>query len=272
MLRVSGKRLQAVLIATLCCAMAQPGLGQGTAKDDSATWNEFAEWVKSAAPPPGAERMMLRVRYVEHLISTGVPREEAARRFSLIDAYRRGSIERERIYWDGVFKFRGGPNTPLRLLQESVRDVKPGSALDIAMGGGRNAVYLASLGWKVTGYDMSREAIAAARQAAESAKVNIEAVEATHESFEFGESRWDLAVISYSYVNPADSAWSTRLYRALKPGGMVVIQETMPASVAPADLLANWKAFRVLRYEQPETSSDDWLPNQPYLRIVLRKP
>ena len=70
---------------------------------------------------------------------SGTPARVSARRFSLIDAYRRGSIERERIYWDGVFKFRGGPNTPLRLLQESVRDVKPGGALDIAMGGGRNA-------------------------------------------------------------------------------------------------------------------------------------
>ncbi len=216
--------------------------------------------------------MLLRTRYVEHLVSTGVPREEAARRFSLVDAYRRGSIERERIYWDGVFKFRGGPNAPLRLLQEIAHDLKPGTALDIAMGGGRNAVYLASLGWKVTGYDMSTEALAMARSTAQSAKVDLEAVEATHDSFEFGEGRWDLAVISYAYVNPTDAAWPARLYRALKPGGIVVVQETVPPNSTPAEIISNWKVFRLLRFEQPEAPSDDWLPNQPYLRLVLRKP
>jgi len=39
---------------------------------------------------------------------------------------------------------------------------KPGTALELAMGEGRNAVFLAELGWKVTGLELTRAGIAKA--------------------------------------------------------------------------------------------------------------
>jgi hypothetical protein len=56
--------------------------------------------------------------------------------------------------WDGVYSdatpvFSTAPNT---FMTEAVKGLKPGRALDIGMGQGRNSVYLAKLGWKVTGF------------------------------------------------------------------------------------------------------------------------
>ena len=258
----------ALLVATLPALGQAPGAARG---EEEALWRDFAAWVGQLTPAPESAGAFIRARYVEHLVATGVSREEALRRFSVIDAYRRGSVERERIYWDGLFKLRGGPNQPLRLLQEVVRGAKPGVALDVAMGSGRNSIFLASIGWQVTGYDMSQPALDAAKAAAAKAGTAITTVNATHDAFEFGEARWDLIVISYAYVDPSDPAWPARLQRALKPGGLIVMQETVRPGATAASVVANWSAFRVLRFEQPEASSEDWLPNQPYLRLVLRK-
>lgn len=46
---------------------------------------------------------------------------------------------------------------------EATRGLKPGAALDAAMGQGRNALYLAQVGWNVTGFDVSEVGTAAAR-------------------------------------------------------------------------------------------------------------
>jgi methylase of polypeptide subunit release factors len=41
-----------------------------------------------------------------------------------------------------------------------VKGLKPGIALDVCMGEGRNCIFLAGLGWKVTGFDVSDVAVA----------------------------------------------------------------------------------------------------------------
>jgi 2-polyprenyl-3-methyl-5-hydroxy-6-metoxy-1,4-benzoquinol methylase len=56
----------------------------------------------------------------------------------------------------------GFEKQPNRLLVDAVAKRKPGRALDVAMGQGRNALYLASRGWKVTGVNFSDEGVRAA--------------------------------------------------------------------------------------------------------------
>ncbi|MGW1894355.1 class I SAM-dependent methyltransferase [Streptomyces sp. NPDC002004] len=53
----------------------------------------------------------------------------------------------------------------------------PGRALDIGCGTGRHAVHLAQRGWRVTGVDLVREALAAARERAAREGVDVEWVE-----------------------------------------------------------------------------------------------
>jgi SAM-dependent methyltransferase len=99
-----------------------------------------------------------------------------------------------------------------------VKGRKPGRALDVGMGQGRNALYLASLGWRVTGIDISDEGLRQAREAAVARKLTIEAVNADANSWDFGVEKWDLVVLIYAGCD--DNA----VKRSLKRGGLVVTE------------------------------------------------
>ena len=63
---------------------------------------------------------------------------------------------------------------PNRFLVAEVGDLEPGRALDLACGEGQNAIWLATLGWRVTGVDYSEVAIGKAIARAERDGVDIE--------------------------------------------------------------------------------------------------
>ncbi len=63
---------------------------------------------------------------------------------------------------------------PNRFLVAEVAELAPGRALDLACGEGQNAIWLATLGWDVTGVDYSEVAIAKARSRAERDGVHVE--------------------------------------------------------------------------------------------------
>src|SRR4051794_11390976 len=65
---------------------------------------------------------------------------------------------------------------PNAFLARMITGLKPGRALDIAMGQGRNSIFLATQGWDVTGYDVADTGLEAARSGAEKARVRIDAV------------------------------------------------------------------------------------------------
>ena len=78
-----------------------------------------------------------------------------------------GGVEAERQFWNDRFRVGIGFNhEPNKLLVDTIKGRKPGTALDVAMGQGRNAIYLASQGWKTTGVDISDEGMRQARDAA----------------------------------------------------------------------------------------------------------
>ncbi len=60
---------------------------------------------------------------------------------------------------------------PARFLVENLNLLPKGRALDVAMGYGRNAVFLAQAGFEVEGVDISPEGAAAALKAAKEAGV-----------------------------------------------------------------------------------------------------
>jgi 2-polyprenyl-3-methyl-5-hydroxy-6-metoxy-1,4-benzoquinol methylase len=256
-------------------------LAAWTQNDDAAVWSEFAQWIEVSAPRAEAGRVHLQTQYLQHLRSKGVPELEALRRIERINVFRRGNLERDKIYWNGVFKLGDGPGAPSRLVVEFAQGSPAGKALDVAMGNGRNAVFLAAAGWDVTGYDAAPGALAAANRARE-ANVRATFIESTHETFDFGRERWDLVILAYvSSIGEKPVDWPAKIWDALKPGGQVIYYTSNPARALSSLALASpWGRFRLLRFEDIEDFYDGWdrpgVDGKPgkgrEIRIVAEKP
>ena len=130
--------------------------------------------------------------------------------------------ERARHTWDDIFTQQVGfTHAPNKLLVDTVRGVAPGAALDVMMGQGRNALYLASQGWRVTGVDLSDVALGQARAEAARRHLALDAVQADVDHYDFGTARWDLVTMIYA----GDSLDRVkRLQASLKPGGLFVLE------------------------------------------------
>jgi 2-polyprenyl-3-methyl-5-hydroxy-6-metoxy-1,4-benzoquinol methylase len=209
-------------------------------------------------------------RYREHLLASGLSTEHADRTLRLALAHDEGTLY-DRVY-SSPPEFRTEPN---RLLVEAVAGLTPGRALDVGMGQGRNALFLARQGWKVTGFDVSAVGLATARAAATAQGVSIHAVHASDEEFSFGQSEWDLIAILYAIEKRS----VFRVKEALRPGGVVVV-EAAHRDASGADwefqsneLLGIFDGFTILKYEDT-MASYDWAPGKTLrmVRLVARKP
>jgi len=114
---------------------------------------------------------------------------------------------------------RGFTFTPNSFLASFTEKLKPGTAVDVAMGQGRNALMLAERGWDVTGFDISDVAVAQAEAQAKARGVKVNAVVADGGTFDFGVDRWDLVVSVYAGVTRFDD-----VFRSLRPGGVWVVE------------------------------------------------
>lgn len=103
---------------------------------------------------------------------------------------------------------------------------KPGRALAIADGEGRNGVWLAEQGFTVDAFDISDVAIEKAKRLAASRGVHINFHCCRYEDFAWPSGHYDIVVgIFFQFASPA---MRTDLFKkmaaSLKPGGLVVIQ------------------------------------------------
>jgi SAM-dependent methyltransferase len=183
--------------------------------------------------------------------------------------------------WDTAFlvseNFSRKPN---RLLTEAVAGVKPGTALDVGMGQGRNAVWLARQGWQVTGFDVAGEGLRLAREQAATEGVKIETVYAADRDFDFGKDRWDLIAFIYSPLRELED----RAFAGLRPGGLVVAEAFGNAGdparasqgvfYGPNEMRALFEkaGFNIIRYEEPVDTADYGLDKVPLVRLVAIKP
>lgn len=66
----------------------------------------------------------------------------------------------KRDQWSQKYRERDDKlKEPANYIKDNVKSLKKGSLLDLACGDGKNAIFLAKLGFKVTGVDFSEEAI-----------------------------------------------------------------------------------------------------------------
>ena len=113
---------------------------------------------------------------------------------------------------------------PNRFVAAHTLPLRPGRALDLAAGEGRNAVWLATRGWQVTAVDFSAVGMAKADRLAEDHGVTVETVVADVTTHPFDDEAWDLVVIAYLQL-PAQGRQGvvTRAAGALAPGGSLVL-------------------------------------------------
>jgi len=113
---------------------------------------------------------------------------------------------------------------PNRSFAAEAADLAPGTALDLACGEGRNAVWLAGRGWRVTGVDFSDVAIANARELAARRGVDVELVCADLLDYEPDPGAYDLVVVLFLQL-PAEERRLvlSRAAASLAPGGTFLL-------------------------------------------------
>jgi len=240
----------------LAALLLLPALGATPPESDQEIWDTFIHWLQ--AQPPNSKPGELIAAYKADQIHQGVPEAVASHRMQVISDCiftRRKGTE---VLWNKVF---AGSHpifleTPAALVVSAIENRKPGAALDVGMGQGRNAVYLAARGWDVTGFDPSQEGVRIAQSNAEKAGVKLHAVVARDDEFDYGADRWDLIVVTYVKDLTAGDARVFR--RALKPGGIVVYENGADKNNA---VLKAFLGFRIVRFEDVE-ASPDWNPDR----------
>jgi SAM-dependent methyltransferase len=189
--------------------------------------------------------------------------------------------------WDKIYLGADSrvPVNPSALVLESTASLTPGVALDIGMGNGRNAIYLARKGWKVTGIDVSGEAVRQASASASKLGAQIDARVANFETFAAGRAQYDL--ILGLYIQGLAVRQAHKIIDALKPGGYLVIEghhadvrtldhkgQAPPQGYQTNELLRAFSRLRILRYED-RVAQAEWYNGpdgkSPVVRLVARK-
>ena len=111
-----------------------------------------------------------------------------------------------------------------RLFAAEVADLPAGRALDLACGEGRNAVWLAERGWRVTAVDFAAVGLAKARELAASRDVEVEWVHADVLEYAPEPRAFELVAVVYLQL-PARGARRVlrRAADAVAPGGTLLV-------------------------------------------------
>jgi len=154
---------------------------------------------------------------------------------------------------------------PTPLLVETARNLKPGRALDLACGSGRNAVWLAQHGWQVTAVDRSPVGIPG---------VDSRAADLEKHEFTIAEESWDLIVVCYYLqrdlfdlikrgVNHGGTALA--IVHIFEPG-----HEHSRFSLHPGELATYFAGWEILHYH--EGKPRDGEHRRAVAEIVATKP
>jgi len=165
---------------------------------------------------------------------------------------------------------------PAQFLVENVDLLPKGRALDVAMGSGRNAIFLAGIGFDVEGVDISQESTDRALQAARKAGVDLKVtVRDLEEDYQFETGAYDL-IVCFNYLH---RPLIPKMKEGLRSHGMVVY-ETYIVDQAQFgrprnpdhllkhnELLDLFREFRCLRYHEGLMT-----PRRALAGIIAKKP
>lgn len=188
-------------------------------------------------------------------------------------------LEVDRLKWNRRFEseetYLGKRPSPL-LSQEIGRILRlaPGMrALDLACGEGRNSIFLAQHGFKVTGLDISDAGLLKAVKRAEEAGVVVDFQQVDLERYRFAE-QFDL-IVNFNFLL---RELIPEAVKALSPGGLMIIDTIMEspellASHNPAYLLKHGELQKICGRLEGEILLFEELQEgeMPTARVLFRK-
>ena len=162
---------------------------------------------------------------------------------------------------------------PIPFLADNAHLMPKGKVLDIAMGEGRNGVYLATQGFEVLGLDISEKGLAKAHNLAKKNNVTIETKVVDLESFTLEPNSYDVILCTYYMQKDLFKQFQS----ALKPGGMIVVETYNVDYLKYAQFSRKWaletnemldifKGLRVIRYQDYDDGKEA------YSSIIAQKP
>ena len=156
---------------------------------------------------------------------------------------------------------------PVDFLRQVAGRLRVGTALVLAAGEGRNAVFLAQQGFAVTAVDISGKGLEKCRALAAERGVTVHTAVADIDTFDVGDDRWDLITDFYYH----DPSLYGRVMQGLKPGGFFILQNfslDQPSTnrfgpknaewlVAPNQLPRAFAGWRIRYYEDVTVELDE---------------
>jgi SAM-dependent methyltransferase len=167
-----------------------------------------------------------------------------------------------------------GEGEPREWLEDNIDLLNgQGKALDIATGLGKNAVFLANLGYHTLGIDISEAGLEKACALAKKKNVRIETLVVDLDSYRLKANEYDLILCFYFL----DRKLFPKIQKALKPGGLVFYETFNLDHLKYTDFKKEWvlgynellqafSNFRILRYR--EIDQDE----KGFTSLVARKP
>ena len=130
-------------------------------------------------------------------------------------------------FWDerySVSKYVYGEH-PNSYLKEQLKNLPVGSILFVGEGEGRNGVYAAKLGWKVSAYDLSVEGKKKAERLARKYNVQVDYKVGELHELDYQKEQFDaIAVIFTHFHSKLRASMHTELSGYLRPGGYIIME------------------------------------------------
>jgi tellurite methyltransferase len=177
--------------------------------------------------------------------------------------------------WDEHYSDPGNIDwTPDPLLLEAAEWLPPGDALDLACGAGRNALYLAKIGWRVTAVDASHAAIDLLRRRSAGRAIELHTADLEAGGFRISPESYDL-VFDFYYLQ---RNLFPHIRQGVRLGGVFTGAIHLPDKsgsgpprnpaflLQPGELREAFAGWKILYYSESARP-----PGRPAARIIARR-
>ena len=123
--------------------------------------------------------------------------------------------------WDEKYAKEGDPSrVPSLFLSQQIGSLSRGKALDLAMGSGRNSIFLAMNGYEVDAIDYSSVAVNKLQSFVKEQSLTISVKQGDLTSFQIPDNTYDL-IINFNYL---ERSLIPQIKKGLNQGGMLLFE------------------------------------------------